>query len=62
MTDGPYRRNANEPSEARCALCGETFILADPNDLMHFQRRDGELCGGDGVPFRKYIIRRPNRI
>ncbi|MCW2541863.1 MAG: hypothetical protein JWN95_3588 [Frankiales bacterium] len=50
-----------DPTEARCDKCGETFTLADPADLMHFQRRDGELCGGDGVPFRKFVIRRTNR-
>jgi hypothetical protein len=57
----PGRRIEAAPSEARCELCGETFVPADMSDLMHFQRRDGELCGGEGVPFRKFVIRRQNR-
>jgi hypothetical protein len=28
---------------------------------MHFQTRAGELCGGDGVPFRPFVIRKHNR-
>jgi hypothetical protein len=47
------------PREARCARCGETFEFASPDDLMHFQRRNGDLCGGDGQPFRSYVIRKP---
>jgi hypothetical protein len=52
-TSGPQQ----EPIEARCGRCGETFELISSEDAMHFQRRDGELCGGDGVPFRAYVIR-----
>ncbi|MGX7678073.1 hypothetical protein ACSMXN_04160 [Jatrophihabitans sp. DSM 45814] len=55
------RRPQLAPSEARCEKCGETFALADGADRMHIQRRDGELCGGEGSPFRKYVIRRSNR-
>ena len=47
------------PHEARCERCGETFDLDDADDAMHFQRRNGDLCGGEGVPFRSYVIRRP---
>jgi hypothetical protein len=61
MPDGAHNRKPAEVIDARCERCGETFMPADPSDLMHFQRRDGELCGGDGVTFRKYVIRNPNR-
>lgn len=49
------------PAEACCERCNQTFIPADPNDLLHFQRRDGELCGGQGRYFRPFVIRNPNR-
>jgi hypothetical protein len=59
---GPsYEGRVDDPTEARCEKCGETFTIVDPADLMHFQRRDAELCGGEGVPFRKFVIRRTNR-
>jgi hypothetical protein len=61
MADSARQRKAPDFTEARCERCGESFLPADPSDLMHFQRRDGELCGGDGVTFRKYVIRKPNR-
>jgi hypothetical protein len=54
-TDGNQRPTRG--SEARCEACGETFELASPYDWMHFQRRDGELCGGEGVPFRPFAFR-----
>ncbi len=54
-TPGDTRPGAG--TEARCEACGETFELASPYDWMHFQRRDGQLCGGEGVPFRAYVIR-----
>jgi hypothetical protein len=55
------QQRKDDSNEARCELCGETFVYADPSDLMHFQRRSGVLCGGEGVPFRKYVIRKNNR-
>ena len=61
MTEHPGRRAPVLPTEARCERCGETFTPADMADLMHFQTREGELCGGDGVPFRKFVIRKFNR-
>jgi hypothetical protein len=62
MPDASARAAKPGPTEARCELCSETFEVApDQVDLMHFQRRDGQLCGGEGVPFRKYVIRNPNR-
>jgi hypothetical protein len=58
--DGYQRAERPDFQEARCDRCGETF-LPHPEDLLHFQRRDGELCGGTGSPFRKYVIRKHNR-
>ncbi|MDQ2837581.1 MAG: hypothetical protein M3Y42_17660 [Actinomycetota bacterium] len=55
------RRPAAEPTEVCCDRCGQTFIPADQADPLHFQRRDGELCGGTGVSFRPFVIRRQNR-
>jgi hypothetical protein len=59
-----HMRERREPDlkEARCARCGETFVAVDSFDLLHVQRRDGELCGGEGAFFRKYVIRDPNRL
>jgi hypothetical protein len=37
----------------------ETFEVAGPDDLVHFQRCNADLCGGDGQPFRAYLIRKP---
>lgn len=48
-------------AEACCDRCNQTFTPADEQDPVHFQRRDGELCGGTGKFFRKYVIRDPNR-
>jgi hypothetical protein len=61
MPDGAANRKPVKDVDARCDRCGESFLASDPSDLMHFLRRDGELCGGEGVPFRKYVIRNPNR-
>jgi hypothetical protein len=61
MSEQISRRTEPEHREARCEVCGETFQPAATSDLMHFQRRDGGLCGGEGVTFRKYVIRNPNR-
>jgi hypothetical protein len=36
-------------------------VIPEDGALLHFQQRNGELCGGTGVPFRKYVIRKPNR-
>jgi hypothetical protein len=55
------RRPATELPEMCCNRCGQTFIPADRSDPLHFQRRDGELCGGTGQPFRPFVIRRQNR-
>lgn len=49
------------PAEASCDRCNQTFVPGDAQDPVHFQRRDGELCGGSGRFFRKYVIRDPNR-
>jgi hypothetical protein len=35
--------------EALCALCGEAFNPAGPDDMTHLERRDGQPCGGPGV-------------
>lgn len=60
VADQIFRRSEPEANEARCELCGETFTPTG-DDRMHFQRRDGQLCGGEGVQFRKFVIRRHNR-
>ncbi|HEY2041774.1 MAG TPA: hypothetical protein VGH11_03785 [Jatrophihabitans sp.] len=62
----------SDMQEARCERCGETFAISDGitreaddfggTELLHVRRRQGELCGGIGVPFRRYVIRNPNRI
>jgi hypothetical protein len=63
MSDASARAPQSEVREARCARCAETFEVAPGHaELLHFQRRDGQLCGGEGVPFRPYVIRNPNRI
>jgi len=63
MPDARARRHepSAEAPEVCCDRCRQTFTPADPSDLLHVQRRDGELCGGTGVPFRQYVIRDPNR-
>ncbi len=55
------RRPQTEFSEMCCDRCSQTFVPADRSDPLHFQRRDGELCGGTGQAFRPYVIRRQNR-
>jgi len=50
-----------EPTEVCCNKCHQTFVIADLAEPLHVQRRDGELCGGTGVPFRPFVIRNPNR-
>lgn len=35
--------------EARCNKCGETFVPADENDLVHCEREDGTPCEGNGT-------------
>jgi hypothetical protein len=63
MSDASARGATPSSDEARCDRCSETFHVAPGHvDLLHFQRRNGELCGGEGIPFRKYVIRNPNRI
>jgi hypothetical protein len=63
MSDATARSATPAPGEARCQRCAETFeVQPGQTELMHVQRRDGQLGGGDGVPFRKYVIRNPNRI
>lgn len=57
----PARRSEPEPAEVCCDRCGQTFVPADPTDPLHFQRRDGDLCGGTGLAFRPFVIRRENR-
>ncbi|HTZ44220.1 MAG TPA: hypothetical protein VMB79_10180 [Jatrophihabitans sp.] len=62
MSDATNRRpNSGETAEVCCKLCNQTFLPADPTVPIHVVRRDGELCGGAGVPFRPYVIRDPNR-
>ncbi len=55
------RRQPGEITEMCCQRCNQTFLPADPDEPVHFQRRDGELCGGAGLPLRPYVIRNPNR-
>jgi hypothetical protein len=72
MNDPAHRRGEPEPSQARCSRCGESFVIADgfltdvqgsgTSELLHPRRRSGQVCGGIGVPFRKYVIRNPNRF
>jgi hypothetical protein len=54
-------QSATELREACCQRCNQTFLPADPDEPIHFQRRDGELCGGTGQYFRPFVIRDPNR-
>ncbi len=62
MSESHRKRLDADLSEACCDRCNQTFTPADTSDLVHFMRRDGELCGGTGVFFRKYVIRNdPNR-
>jgi hypothetical protein len=62
MSEANRRRPATEPREACCLRCNQTFLPADPAEPIHFQRRDGELCGGEGRYFRPFVIRNdPNR-
>jgi hypothetical protein len=62
MSEANRRSTPAEPSEVCCLRCNQTFLPADPSDPVHFQRRDGELCGGAGAPFRPFVIRAdPNR-
>lgn len=35
---------------ATCSRCGETFVPADPADLIHLIREDGAECGGPADP------------
>jgi hypothetical protein len=72
MNDPTHRQGQPEPSQARCGRCGESFVIADAfatdasdsgtPELLHSRRRSGAVCGGIGVPFRKYVIRNPNRF
>ncbi|CAN5387154.1 hypothetical protein BH10ACT8_BH10ACT8_11120 [soil metagenome] len=61
MSEPSSLRSDPETPEARCDRCGEGFVIPEDGALLHFQQRNGELCGGTGVPFRKYVIRKPNR-
>lgn len=35
--------------EAHCRRCGEVFVPADEDDLIHLIKEDGSDCGGTGV-------------
>jgi len=61
MSDAQPQSSSGEPTEVCCRTCGQTFMTIDLDAAVHVQRRDGELCGGAGVPFRPYVIRNPNR-
>lgn len=61
MSDAQRKQDDADLREASCDRCNQTFTPADAEDPLHFQRRDGELCGGTGLYFRKYVIRDPNR-
>ena len=61
MSESNRRRLDDDLREACCDRCNQTFIPADAADMVHFQRRDGELCGGTGQSFRPFVIRRQNR-
>jgi hypothetical protein len=34
--------------EVKCLKCGETFVIADDDNLIHWNRDEGEECGGRG--------------
>ena len=57
MSEAKRRPESTEPREACCLRCNQTFLPPDPSDPIHFQRRDGELCGGTGAYFRPFVIR-----
>ena len=62
MSEANRQTPAKEPREACCLRCNQTFLPSDPAEPIHFQRRDGELCGGEGRYFRPFVIRNdPNR-
>lgn len=70
MAQAASQRTPSAPREARCGRCGESFVIEDgvsgdlgggATEMLHPRKRDGALCGGIGVPFRKYVIRNPNR-
>jgi hypothetical protein len=61
MSEVNRRPDDADLREASCRRCNQSFIPADPADPVHFQRRDGELCGGEGLYFRPFVIRDPNR-
>lgn len=35
--------------EALCLKCGESFVPADENDLIHIQKADETPCEGQGI-------------
>lgn len=43
------RRHGHVGLEAQCGTCGEHFVPADENDLVHLERADGSPCGGSGT-------------
>lgn len=43
-----------EMLEAYCEGCGETFVPADKDDLIHAMTEAGENCGGQGILTRQY--------
>ena len=61
MSDVYRKPERSDLREASCDRCNQTFVPASPEDLLHLQRRDGELCGGQGRFFRPFVIRDPNR-
>lgn len=44
--------------EALCFKCGETFVPADEQDLIHqWSEEQHGICGGQGTITREYIPR-----
>lgn len=41
--------------EAECTECGETFVPADEDDLIHGLRADETPCGGLGVIVGRWV-------
>ena len=48
MWGKPPRQPKPHILEAVCGKCGETFIPADPQDIIHMVKEDGSFYGGTG--------------
>jgi hypothetical protein len=47
MTTGHLKENTM--IEATCPRCGETFVAANAEDLIHVETTAGQPCGGNAV-------------